>query len=413
MLDNGQPQRSKDTQGARGRALEAGRWGLARRKRRDRGTNGVPHGSLKRTSQVVLGIGVGSRKLWTGQTENGLHPFRWHAACQQCLGDPKVSDAPIGVRKALWNLEMLQPGLIASDGVAGGERLMADTLRVWHRTYLRRGNPMASDRSKSYLGGGSFHQRMTGRSKSSLGILELDPGSPSIRQSSPRLLVGESCQPSHMAPVGARPVALVETRQVPSDLSCRRRRQRLFGDSNPSLKMTWTGFDHDAGFMAMGAHRGENHWRRVIQVDQNVAGVLIDAIGTEIDVKALAVAGTEEPHRRRIQKPGRGPEPFAGKRPSGLVMNQADQVRSARHGSKLLADGPQRKRKSVIEHVHGLILNINHRSVELKSLNGQLYNPVVSQNPSQSNDIHNLCSVHKYAQRQTASRTKLAPIPNK
>jgi hypothetical protein len=50
----------------------------------------------------------------------------------------------------------------------------------------------------------------------------------------------------------------------------------------------------------------------------------------------------------------------------------------------LLADGLQRKRESVIKHAHGLILNINRRSVELKSLNGQLYNLVVSQNPSQS-----------------------------
>jgi len=384
MLDNGQLQRSKDTQGARGRALEAGRWGLARRKRRDRGTDGVPHGSLKRASQVVFGIGVGSRKLWTGQTKNGFHPSRWHAARQQCFSDPKVSDAPIGVRKALWNLEMAQPGLIESDGVAGGERLTVGAFREWHRTQCRRGRPTANGRSKPYLTGGSFHQGMTGRSQSRLSIQELDPGSPPIRESPPKLLVGESRQSSHMTPVCARPVALVETRQVPSDLSCHRRRQRLFGDSNPSLKMTWAGFDHDAGFMAMGAHRCEDHRRRVIQVDQNVAGVLIDAIGTEIDIKPLAVAGAEEPHRRLSQESGRGPEPFAGKWSSGLVMNQADQVRSARHGRKLLADGLQRKRESVIKHAHGLILNINRRSVELKSLNGQLYNLVVSQNPSQS-----------------------------
>ena len=54
-----------------------------------------------RASQVILGIAVSTRKMWTGETQDGLDLNRGSSQPEQVSGTPKIYDAPIRLRKAV------------------------------------------------------------------------------------------------------------------------------------------------------------------------------------------------------------------------------------------------------------------------------------------------------------------------
>jgi hypothetical protein len=78
--------------------------------------------------------------------------------------------------------------------------------------------------------------------------------------------------------------------------------QRQHADVNPRLEMTGAGLQHDAWLMTIGSHRFENRWRSLIQIEQNVAGVLVSGVRPEVDITALAVANTQKPDCGRVQQ---------------------------------------------------------------------------------------------------------------
>src|SRR5437588_7786936 len=87
--------------------------GQLRRRGAGKGAQGsVVGGSHEGALQVVFGIGMETRKLRTGQTENGFHLRCGSATQEQFLGDPQVRDIPISMRKTLGNVEMVQPSLV-------------------------------------------------------------------------------------------------------------------------------------------------------------------------------------------------------------------------------------------------------------------------------------------------------------
>ena len=296
-----------------------------------------------------------ARKLRTGQTENGFHLRCGSAPQEQFFGNPQVRDTPIGMRKTLGNLETVQPGLIDRGGLGGRDdwdgvgrkwsRLRRD-MRMWRQkeTGKRRGARQSMRRS--------LHQKPAVGGQTSSGMEEFHPRRASGGQAALRLLIGESSQSSQVAPVRASPVCLVQASQVPTDLSRHRSWQRFSANVNPSLKMPRAGLNHRTRFMAIGAHRVEDRWLGVVQIDQNVAGVVVNRIGPEIDVIAFAVTHAEKSYGWLKQELGSGPQPFAGEWLSGVVVNQADEIliTATGHGRELLADSSQRKKESRIQH---------------------------------------------------------------
>src|ERR1700694_3643841 len=156
-----------------GRERASGQCGLARRKR---GAGNVVSCACERAPQVILGIGMTSRKLRTGQTENGFHLRGGRTLQEQLCGNPQVRDTPIGPRKTLWNLETVQPGLIDRQSLSRCECMVDPYVRRWSRALEDR----RIWRHTGYRGelrqSGSLHQGAAVRGQARGGVLELHPG---------------------------------------------------------------------------------------------------------------------------------------------------------------------------------------------------------------------------------------------
>jgi hypothetical protein len=226
--------------------------GIARRKR---GGGDVVSGSGERASQVVLGVGMVAWKLRAGQTKYGFHLRRGGAVTEQFFGDPQVGDAPIGVRKALRNVQAVQPSLLDDGGLVSREG-RGDVVRGWHRVTalrIRRWKPRGDRSGARHAVGCSRHQGSAVRRQAHGGMPALHPRRGSIGRAPLGFLMGESGQPSQMAPVGAGRVALVPAGQLSSDCGCQLRWQRLRTHPNPNLQVAGAGLDHGARCMAVGA----------------------------------------------------------------------------------------------------------------------------------------------------------------
>jgi hypothetical protein len=176
-----------------------------------------------------------------------------------------------------------------------------------------------------------------------------------------------------MAPVCASPISTIEMSQMASDLSGQCRCHWPITDTNPNLKMTRTGLDHHTRLMTIGAHCGQHRRLGVIQIDQNIPGILRVCVRSEINIKTLAVASAKKSQGGLIQNLRCRPEPLARERFSSLAMDQSDEVGPRRHGRDLTTNRPPGQRESSIEPQknasypplasacgHGHILNGNH-----------------------------------------------------
>jgi hypothetical protein len=174
---------------------------------------------------------------------------------EQLLADPEVHDTPIRVWNTLPNLQALQPGLIDGDG--WWKRIVNGTVTALIGVPNCLSRAEGTHRHESQLVAGSLDQRMALGGEANQSIQNFDSGSPSGRQSSLGLLIGE------MTPVGAGPVALIrvaliQLSQLSGDDSGDSRRQPLRTHPNPGLEVAGAGLDDSAGFMAVGAHPVEN-----------------------------------------------------------------------------------------------------------------------------------------------------------
>ena len=104
--------------------------------------------------------------------------------------------------------------------------------------------------------------------------------------------------------------------------------------------------------MPVDAHPFERRRIRVVQIQQDVAGVTVFSVGLKVYVTAFTIANAQESYRRRLAQLSSGPEPFARECGSGGVVNQPNQVEILRHGGELPSDGVQGEEQTTIEHKH-------------------------------------------------------------
>lgn len=332
--------------GARGVSIGR-RCGGARGKRNSVLGGGALNGAQQRALQVILRVGMGARKSGAGQTQNGFYLCAGHTAAEQGLSNPQIGDAPIRMGKALWNAQIRETGLINRRRSSRIGCRIVSHVGKWR--YDRTTEVADADPTRLGAQTGGDQSIAVGR-QTGLSLLESDPGRPSVRQSALWFSIGESSQSSDVAPVGAGPIAVIELSQAASDLSGQCRRQRLGTDSNPSLPMTGTGFGHHTRCMTVGAHGGNHRWRGIIQIDQNISGVSLAGVRTEINLKPLPVARPQKSQDVLIQQLGCRPQPLARKRSSGMDMDQADRISGRRHGGELMANSLKGQKESSIQH---------------------------------------------------------------
>jgi len=305
-------------------------------------------GACQRASQVILRIGMRARELGAAQTQNRFHPGGGRTLAEQFFGDPEVRDTPIGLWKALWNLQVVQPALINGnlDGLEDEINRCRSGWSSARLSWTEAGNLGALGRSER----GRFQQPLAVGCQAGAGVAEFDPGRQAAGQAPSRLLIGESGKSAQMTPICTGAIGVVEGRQVASDVRCQGGRQRHETDPNPGLQMSRAGLDHATGLMTVGAHVCQYLGLGIVEVDKNIACILVKRVGAEVDVEALAVASTQKSKAGFAQNFDSRPKPLAWPRPPRRMVDQADQISVTRHGRKLSANGLQRKKGTNIRH---------------------------------------------------------------
>ena len=302
--------------------------------------------SCQSASQIVVGIAMMARENWTAQAENGCHLSRRYVHGQQFSSEPQIDDAAVNVGKTILNMPTLYPAAINPCGSLHRHRRFSvdaqgrrDRMRsVW--------GMLCKDlhsRSEQILGGAS--QDGTSFDNS-------DPRRRTGRGTALELLIREARQSSQVAPAGAGQVASVSVSQLFTDDRGYGRLHRCGADTNPNLEMTRAGLEHHTRLMATGSHPRQHIGGGVIQVQQNIAGVVILGERDKIDVKALKVACAQEAQNRSPQQLTSIPHAFAWARLSCEAMDQANEIVLIGHRRQLAADCMRGNEESVIRHGH-------------------------------------------------------------
>jgi hypothetical protein len=297
--------------------------------------------------EVILRVSVATGKVRASVTKHRGDISYRYTPLQQLFGDPFVGDTPIGLWESLWNVQPSQPGMI------DGTRQRAVTRRDWQigklRVQQRSGRGRLGVRLMNLALGG-LHQRDSLRSRAQLGVQDPHPGSVSVALTPARFLIRESGQPSQMTPIGASQVSLIGVSQPSGDGASNGRFEGCDTDSNPGLQVAGASLEQNTRLMPMGAHFFQNGCIAVIEIQQDIAGVVVFCIGLDIYVTAFTITNAQKSDHRFIGQLIGRPKAFAGEGATGSVVNQADQIEVVGHGRELTADGLQREEEAAIQH---------------------------------------------------------------
>ena len=114
------------------------------------------------------------------------------------------------------------------------------------------------------------------------------------------------------------------------------------------------------------AHGGDHCRMRTIQVDEDIACVLIAGVGLYIDVAPFAVADAQKADGGSAAQLFRRPKSFARKRPPRLMVYQTDQVQLVGHGGELPANGLQGEKETAVVHDRNFAVETNRRTMNFQ-----------------------------------------------
>src|ERR1017187_3265185 len=318
-----------------------------------RGGLQLQRGSRDRPVEIILRVRMPAWKVGTAALQDGSDPLGGRAALEQFFGDPFVGDAPIGLWEAFDNAQALQPtavdtgclsdrgGVRRQVGVRSSVTRERSETDAWRRRLVRAAAPVAFSDPQQ---GGTFG------GQACVGMPDLHPGRVTACITSLRLLIGEPSQAAQVTPIGASPVTAVDVGQLFADAVGHRGFDGCGTDVHPSLEIVGTGLDHHTGPVPVAPHGFDDDRAGLIQVDKDVASVPLLGIRMDVNVTAFPIPNAQKPHGGRVEQLGSGPQPFSWKRPSGLVVDQADQVEVIRHGRELAANRLQGEIESTVEH---------------------------------------------------------------
>src|SRR5580704_10267162 len=353
-------------------------------------TQGAPWGGKSSTrqgaAQVVIWTMVTAGELRAGEPENGLDAGRRRSLRQQVASDPQIDDAPIGLRKAVGDPPALYTTTVDGAGVRRSGVREGSMVRGRSGN---RGVGTGCPRPQWRGGTGQLQQGVGVRRQAGAGVHQSDPGSLSASGAPRWLLISKTSESSQMAPVGARRIAAVGMRQPLARSSRYSWFQWTGAETDPSLQVARAGLQNHTRRVPMGAHGLPHLWLRGVEVDKNVAGVLLPGVGVEINIAALAVAGAQKPDGRGARQLPCAPQPLSRESASALSVNQADQIQFVRHGRQLLRNGMPGQKESPVVHgslppLPGSLCNDKGWSAQQFSADSTCLTDAVSQNGPQS-----------------------------
>ena len=311
-----------------------------------------PRGTSEGPAEIILRGKVLPREARTAVAQDRGDVGRGCSAEEQFLGDPFIGDAPVGLWEAVENPQSMQPtgidvGRISDVGGGMSRPVCANRItgRRLKEMWRRR---LTGMRVQMVLG--RLQQRVTVRSQAGMGIQDLYPRRVTAPVAAVWFLIGEAGQAAQMAPIGAGRIAIIEVGQLFTDLAGKCRFDGGGADLHPSLEIARAGLEYHTGFVTGGPHGGNDGWVSVIQIDEDVSRVALLGVEMDVNVAAFPIADAQEADRGWLYQLGGCPQPFTGKRPSGLRMNQADEIEVVRHCRKLAADGLHGDMESKVQH---------------------------------------------------------------
>jgi hypothetical protein len=318
----------------------------------------LPRGTCECAAEVIVGVGMPSRKPWTAATQDGCDLWRGGATLQQFFGDPFIGDAPVGLWEAVRNPQPLQPTGIDGGGIGDGGRArpLVDARHIAVRGRRRQAGVTV------HLVLGRFQQPGALGSQTGTGMQHLHPRRVATPVAPLRFLIGEASQAAQMTPIGAGRVATVEVGQLFSDVAGNRGLDGRGTHLYPSLKVTGAGLEYHAWLMPIASHGFDDGGTGVIQIDEDVTRIAILRAGMEVHVAAFAVAAAQESDNGRMGQLGRGPHLLSGECPSGLGVDETNEIDFVRHGRELAAYSPRGEAESTVEH--GLNFGIERTAVQ-------------------------------------------------
>jgi len=237
------------------------------------------------TAQIVIGIPMAAGKMRTSPPENGLDPNWGRTLRQQRAGDPEIHDTPVRLRKPLCDMPSCHPGLVDLVGLVCGDR--HGIAAVHSRSSIGADAGQRAVRLWRDLLRGGTQQTVRAARQPRPVIHDFHPGGGAARRTPRGLLIGETGESAQVPPVGTGPVSPIGPRQLPADGGSDRGLQWSGTDLHPGLQMTGAGLEHDTGFVPVGPHVPEDRRIGMVQVDQDVAGILVRGIGLNVYVTAL------------------------------------------------------------------------------------------------------------------------------
>jgi hypothetical protein len=356
----------------------------------------------QRASQIVHRVAVMAREIWAAQADDSFHLSWRYVQAEQFSSEPQIDDAPVNLGEAFLNMPTLQPGSINTCGALRRHRaLLADVQARIH--------PMRRPRRGLLCEGlhGGTQQTLGSTGQDGTCFNNFDPRSRTRGSTVCEFLIREARQSSQVTPVGAGPIAAISVSQLLTHGRGYGRFQGSGADANPSLKMTRASLQHHTRLMAIGSHERKNLGSGVIQVEENIASVVMLGIGQKINIMTLQVACAEKAHHRSACQMSCIPNPFSGTRFSGEAMNHADEIEIIRHGRELAAHGVPGKKKSAIAHGHENAMEAS-RDYNDFSANGN--NPLNSVSQSRGAPHSSLCLWLPRIGRLSAQNPLLGPF---
>src|SRR5450755_3634765 len=324
---------------------------------RKRAGSKFPCGTCEGAAEVVIWMGVLSWKSWTAAPQDGCDLWGGRITQEQFLGDPFIGDAPVGLGEALRNPEPVQPMFIdvrrAGDG-CGMNHGMSQP--VCAGRLAGRGRPPGTVRCPQRAGVtaqavlGRFQQSCALGRQTGMGVQHPDPRRGAAPVASLGFLVSEAGQAAQMTPIGAGQVAAVEVGQLSPDLTGCRWRNGHGTHSNPGLEIAGTGLKYHTRVVSLCAHGFDDGWTGAIQIDEDVARIALFRVGVKVHVAALPVADAQKSNGGGMRQLRSRPQPLSGECPSGLGVNETDEIEVVRHGRKLPAYGLYGEIGSAVEH---------------------------------------------------------------
>ena len=308
-------------------------------------------GSCQSAAEVIIGPGVAPWKSWTAVAQDGGDLTGRYAPPQQLFRDPFVGDAPVRLGEAFENPQTVQP--LAVDAGRARNGLAISQAGIGGVVGCNRRNPTCGQRQIRGAGPavfGLFQQSGSLRGQAGMGVQHLDPGEIAAAIAPLRLSVGVAGQPAQVTPIGAGQVAAIGVSQQLAGITGNGRLDREGAHVHPGLQIAGAGLKHHTGAVSVAQHGLEDRRVAVIQIHENVAGIAVWGVGLNVDVAPFPVTSAQKSDRRGISQLCGRPQAFTRKGPSGLTVDETDEVKVVRHGGELAAHGLHGEMESKIEH---------------------------------------------------------------